>query len=83
MVNKTTWRCKLGPEVIKLLSCSTQQNMMKLVVYINLKYSQLHFFLLNIAQHENVSANEYEMPTFVAIFIFISREKFHFQLSLA
>ena len=31
--------------------------------------------LLNIAKHENLSANM-KMPTFVGIFIFISREDF-------
>ena len=38
-----------------------------------------NFFLLNIAEHENFSANKYENAnycTIVGIFIFISRENF-------
>ena len=34
-----------------------------------------NFFLLNIAKHENFSANKYE-NVIVGIFIFISREEF-------
>ena len=49
-----------GPEVIKFFSCSTQLSM-KFVLLIILKL--LIFatsFLLNIAEHENFSANKYE-----------------------
>ena len=37
--------------------------------------------LLNIAEDENVSANKYEKGNYCWHFIFISREKFHAQLS--
>ena len=49
-------------KVIKLLSCSTQLSM-NFVLLINLKLHVLtiaHTFLLNIAEHENFSANKYE-----------------------
>ena len=49
-----------GPEVIKLFTCSTQLSM-KFVLLIYLKLRTIvNSFLLNIAEHENVSANEYE-----------------------
>ena len=49
-----------GPEVIKLFSCSTEVSM-KFVLLINLKLLTIaNFFLLNIAEHENFSANKYE-----------------------
>ena len=49
-----------GPKVIKLLSCSTQLSM-KFVQLINLKLLAIaNSFLLNIADHENFSANKYE-----------------------
>ena len=61
---------------MKLFSCSTQLNM-KFVLLINLKLLiSENSFLLNIAEHENFSANKLKMPTIVGIFIFISRENF-------
>ena len=52
--------CGPGPEVIKLFSCSTQLSM-KFVLLINLKLLAIEkSFLLNIAEHENFSANKYE-----------------------
>ena len=49
-----------GPEVIKLFSCSTQLSM-KFILLINLKLLMIvNSFLLNIAEHENFSANKYE-----------------------
>ena len=49
-----------GPEVIKLFSCSTQLSM-KFFMLVNLKLLTMPiFFLLNIAEHENFSANKYE-----------------------
>ena len=49
-----------GPKVIKLFSCSTQISM-KFVLLINPKLlTILNSFLLNIAEHENFSANKYE-----------------------
>ena len=62
-----------GPKVIKLFSCSTQLSM-KFVLLINLKLLTIaNFFLINIAEHENFSANKYENAI---IFIFISSENF-------
>ena len=49
-----------GPEVIKFFSCSTQHGI-KLVLLINLKFLIItNSFLLNIAEQEHFSANEYE-----------------------
>ena len=49
-----------GPEVIKPFSCSTQLSM-KFVLLINLNLLIIaNSFLLNIAEHENFSANKYE-----------------------
>ena len=49
-----------GPEVIKLFSCSTQLSM-QLVLLIHLKLLTIaNSFLLNIAVHENFSANKCE-----------------------
>ena len=49
-----------GPEVIKRFSCSTQLSM-KFVPLINLRLlTTVNSFLLNIAEHENFSANKYE-----------------------
>ena len=49
-----------GPKVIKLFSCSAQLSI-KFVILINLKLlTILNFFMLNIAEHENFSANKYE-----------------------
>ena len=49
-----------GPEVIKLFSCSTELSM-KFVMLINLRLLTIaNSFLLNIAEHENFSANKYE-----------------------
>ena len=52
------------PKDIKLFSGSTQQSM-KLVMLINLKLlTNANSFLLNIAEHENFSANKYENANF-------------------
>ena len=49
-----------GPEAIKLFLCSTQLSI-KFVLLINLKLLTIaNSFLLNIAKHENFSANKYE-----------------------
>ena len=49
-----------GPKVIKLFSCSTQLSM-KFVLLINFKLQTIaKSFLLNVAEHENFSANKYE-----------------------
>ena len=53
-----------GPEVIKLFSCSTQLSM-KFGRLINLKsLTIVNSFLLNIAKHENSSANKYEIANY-------------------
>ena len=53
-----------GPKVIKLFSCSTQLSM-KFVFLINLKLLTIaNSFLLNIAEHENFSANKYENASY-------------------
>ena len=55
-----TAKFQIRPEVIKLFSCSTQLSM-KFVRLINLKLLIIvNYFLLNIAEHENFSANKYE-----------------------
>ena len=55
----TELRCS-SPKVIKLFSCSTQLSG-KLVLLINLKLLKIpNSFFLNIADHENFSANKYE-----------------------
>ena len=52
------------PEVIKLFSCSTQLSM-KFVLLINLKLLTIaNSFLLNLSEHENFSANNYENANF-------------------
>ena len=63
-----------GPEGKKIFfSCSTQLSM-KFILLITLKLLTIvNSFLLNIAEHENFSANKYENANF---FIFISRENF-------
>ena len=64
------WTTTSGPEVRKLFSCSTQLSM-KFVLLINLKLpTTANSFLLYIAEHENFSANKFE------IFIFIWRKNF-------
>ena len=64
-------RLNSGPKVIKLFSCSTQLSM-TFFMLINLKLLTMpSSFLLNIAEHENFSANKYEI---VGIFIFINRK---------
>ena len=51
---------KPGPELIKLFSCSTQLSM-KFFMLINIKLLTMqNSFLLNLAEHENFSANNYE-----------------------
>ena len=64
-----------GFEVIKLFSCSTQLSM-KFVLLINLNLlTNANSFLLNIAGHENFSANKYmKMPTLLA-FSYLLAEK--------
>ena len=53
-----------GPEIIKLFSCSTQLSM-KFFMLINLRLVTIaNSFLLNIAEHENFSANKYESANF-------------------
>ena len=48
------------PKLIKLFSCSTWLSM-KFVLLINLKLLTVaNSFFLNIAEHENLSANKYE-----------------------
>ena len=55
---------KSGSEVIKLFSNSTQLSM-KFVMLINIKLLNIAIsFLLNIAEHENFSANKYENANF-------------------
>ena len=50
---------------------------MKFVLLINLiSLTIAKTFLLNIAEHENFSANKYEKANTVGIFKFISRENF-------
>ena len=50
----------LGPEVIKLFSCSTQLSL-KFAPLINLKILTIvNSFMLNISENENFSANKYE-----------------------
>ena len=54
-----------GPEVIKLFSCSTELSM-KFFMLINLKLLTIvNSFLLNIAEHENFSANKYENANYL------------------
>ena len=54
---------------------------MKFVLLINLKLlTNENSFLLNIAEHENFSANKYENAKKIGIFIFISRENFMLRL---
>ena len=59
------WFCKTitkdqAPQVIKLFSCSALLSM-EFVLLVNLKLLTIsNSFLLNIAEHENVSANKYE-----------------------
>ena len=67
---------RAGPEVIKLFSCSSQLSV-KFVLLINHKLrATANSVLLNVAEHENFSANKYENANWVGIFIFISRENF-------
>ena len=62
-----------GPEVIQLFSCSTQLSM-KFVLLINLKLLTIeNYFLLNIAEHQNISANNMKMPM---AFSYLLAEKF-------
>ena len=47
------------------------------VLLINLKLLTIaNSFLLNIAEHEHFSADQWEKLTIIGIFIFISRENF-------
>ena len=50
-----------GPKVIKLFSCSTQLSLkFALQIKFKLLVFAIIFLFLNIAEHENVSANKYE-----------------------
>ena len=81
-----TWRWrknKSGPGDIKLFSCSAQL-IMKFVLLINRKIITIaNCFLLNIAEHENFSANKYENANncIVGIFFYLLAQKFHDQLT--
>ena len=60
MSRSTEFLTRSGPEVIKFFSCSTQLSM-KIFQLINLKLqTAAKSFLLNIAEHENFSANKCE-----------------------
>ena len=59
MSNDSNQTPRSGPEVIKLFPCSTQLGM-KFVMLINLKLlTVVNSFLINIAEHEILSANKY------------------------
>ena len=59
-VTSITYEACPGPEVIKLFSCSTQLSM-KFGLLINSKLLTIaNSVMLNIAEHENFSANKYE-----------------------
>ena len=69
-----------GPEVVKLLLCSTQLSM-KFVLLINLKLLTIaNSVLLNISEHENFSANQYENANYCWHFYIYQQRKFHAQL---
>ena len=56
------------PEVVKLFSFSTQLNM-KFDLLINLKLLTIaNSLVLNIAEHENYSANKYEYASYCCHF---------------
>ena len=55
-------------EVIKHCSCSIQLSM-KSVLLIDLKYQATeNYFLLNIVEHDNILANEYENGNYCGYF---------------
>ena len=57
-----------GPEAIKLFPCSTQLSI-KIVLAINLKLLTIAiFFLLNIAEYDIFSANQYENDNYCCHF---------------
>ena len=69
-----TTKALIGPRGYKTFSCSTQLNM-KIFMLINLKLLAMpNSLLLNIAEHENFSANKYENANYSLVFI--SRENF-------
>ena len=69
------------PEVIKLFSCSAQLSM-KFVLLLYLKLLTIaNSVLLNIAEHENFSANKYENANYCWHFHIYLQGKFHAQLS--
>ena len=71
-----------SPKVIKLFPCSTQLSM-KFVLVINLKLQLIaNSFLLNIAEHENYSADEYENANYCWHFHIHKQRKIHFLLSM-
>ena len=55
------------------------------ILQINLKLLTIaNFFFLNVAEHENFSANKYENADYIMVGIFIYiRRKFHTRLSWA
>ena len=64
-----------GHEVINLFPCSTQLRM-KFVLLINLKLLTIaSSFLLNMAEHENVSANKDENANYCWTFSYLLAEK--------
>ena len=64
-----------GYEVIKLFSYSTHLSMKFVLIHLKL-LTIANSFLLNIAEHENFSADKYVMETITGIFILIIRENF-------
>ena len=76
-------RPRSGPEVIKLFSCSTQLSM-KFFLLINLKLLTFaNSFLLNIAEHENFSANKYENANYCWHFHILLAENFSCSVELS
>ena len=78
---KALERLAPGPEVIKTFSCSSQL-CMKFLMLISIKtsrnsaFSGLEKLRMLFSRLKNV-----KMPTIVGIFTFMSRKKFHAQLS--
>ena len=83
---KPWWDCKVpskkrvpredsGPNVIKLFTCLTQFSI-NFVLLINLKLLTIaKSFLLNLAEHENFSANKYENANYCWHFSYLLAEK--------
>ena len=53
-----------GPKALKLFSCSTQQSMKFFMLISHKLLTIANSFLLNLAEHENFSANKYENANF-------------------